>query len=575
MANQASGKPIALSKIFHLLFKILGPEKEFFLLAVVYGVGISFLSLATPISVQMLINTVANIGLATPLIVLSLTLFALLLVSGLLSALRVHLMEIFGRRFYARMVSEIALRSLYAQNPFFADDGRSSLFNRYFDIITVQKSIPVLMIGGFTLILQSGVGFALVSLYHPLFLAFNIIFVFLIWAVWIVWGRAAISEAVELSHRKHVAAAWLEGLGASNGFFKSERHIAYALGETDAVTAEYVDAHRRHFRRHFAQTISFFVLYAAASATLLGLGGWLVIQGQLSIGQLVAAELVLSAAFFGVSQLGAYLNYFYDLCAAVEELSLFYDVRQEEPSGAQAPMRTDSTLVFNQVRGDARGVPAVLDFSIENGSAVMAVAQSHGVQRLVTNLLKRHVEAKGGYITLGGQDIRDTEIHALRQEIIVLDRPTVIEATVRDYLRLSAAEGEPGQLLDVLRVVGLERAVVALEDGLDTHISTTGWPLSITETMQLKLAAALMARPRVLILNQLFDIIPEEHLVRAIRAFKSDPHTSVIYFSNRRRDLGFDAYLYLDTGKQIVARSLSAFEAVLPAANDMKLLESM
>ncbi len=541
---------MTLSKVVSLFGKILGPERDFFILTIIYGIGISFLSLATPISVQMLINTVANTGLATPLVVLSLTLFALLLVSGLLNALRVHLMEIFGRRFYARLVSEIALRSLYAQNPFFADDGRTSLFNRYFDILTVQKNIPVLLIGGFTLILQAGVGFALVSFYHPLFLAFNLILITFIWAVWRVWGKSAIREACELSHRKHIAAAWLEGLGASNGYYKSEMHIAYALGRTDAVTASYVDAHRRHFRRHFAQTVSFFVIYAAASASLLGLGGWLVIQGQLSIGQLVAAELVLSAAFFGVSQLGAYLNYFYDLCAALEELSLFYEVRQEEPKGSHMPMRHDSTLVFAQVQGDARGAPALLDFRLENGAAVMARAQNHGVQRLVCNLLKRHVMEKGGYITLGGRDIRDTEIHALRQEIIVLDRPTVIESTIRDYLRLSAGDAEPESILEALRAVGLEQPVAELEDGLDTKIATTGWPLSITEIMQLKLAAALLARPRVLILNQLFDVVCEEHLVTAIRALRDDPHTTLIYFSNRSRDLGFDEFLYLGRDRQ-------------------------
>ncbi|WP_428407859.1 ABC transporter transmembrane domain-containing protein [Hyphococcus sp.] len=549
---------MTLSKMFGLFVKILGPEKNFFILTIIYGIGISFLSLATPISVQMLINTVANTGLATPLVVLSLTLFLLLLVSGLLNALRVHLMEIFSRRFYARMVSEISIRSLYAQNPFFGDDGRASLFNRYFDIITVQKNIPVLLIGGFTLILQAGVGFALVSFYHPLFLAFNIILICLIWFVWVLWGKAAIREACELSHRKHATAAWLEGLGASNGYFKSEMHIAYALTKTDAATSSYIDAHRRHFRRHFSQTISFFVIYAAASATLLGLGGWLVIQGQLSIGQLVAAELILSAAFFGVSQLGAYLNYFYDLCAALDELSLFYDVAQEEPKGSHLPTRHDSTLVFAKVRGDARGSSALLDFRLDNGAAVMARAENHGIQRLVCNLLKRHEKEKGGYITLGGRDIRDTEIHALRQEIIVLDRPMVIESTIRDYLRLSAGDAEPETILEALRAVGLERVIVELEYGLDTKIASTGWPLSVAETMQLKLASALLARPRVLILNQLFDVVCEDHLTTAIRALRDDPHTTLIYFSNRKRDLGFDEFLFLGLTRQRFYESIES-----------------
>ncbi|MEM9495157.1 MAG: ABC transporter ATP-binding protein [Pseudomonadota bacterium] len=559
MGDFTRGEPITLTQLFRFFVRILAPEKSFFALAVIYGVGISLLSLATPISVQMLINTVANTGLAMPLVVLSLTLFGLLLLSGLLNAMRVHLMEIFGRRFYARMVSEITLRSIYAQNPFFTDANHTAIFNRYFDIITVQKNIPVLLIGGFTLILQAAVGFALVSFYHPLFLAFNLVVIAFIWAVWFAWGRGAVRAAIDLSHKKHAAAAWLEELGSSNGFFKSERHIAHALDKTDAATALYVDQHRKHFHKHFAQTVSFLVIYAGASAALLGLGGWLVILGQLSLGQLVAAELVLSAAFFGVSQLGTYLNYFYDLCAAIEELSLFYDITQEEPSGSHLPNREDASLAFFNVRGNARGGAATLDFTIDGGAMVMAAASNHGVQRLLTNLLKRHDAPQSGYIAFGGVDILETEVNALRQEIIVLDRPTIIETTIRDFLWLSNSGASPERVLDAIQHVGLEPVIAELEDGLDTKLAATGWPLSITETMQLKLAAAMLAKPRVLILNQLYDLMSPNCLRRAIDFLRSDPSLTVMYFSNRHENLGFEQFLYLGREKQTVHKTFEDF----------------
>lgn len=271
-------KRISISEMAGMLRTVLGDEHKFYTLTIIYGLGISLLSLATPISVQMLINTVANTGLMQPLIVLSVTLFVLLLISGLLNALRIHLMEIFGRRFYARMVSEITLRAIYAQNPFFNDDGRASLFNRYFDIVIVQKTMPYLLIGGFTLILQAAVGFILVSLYHPLFLVFNLVTLLLIWLVWQMWGHKAINTGIDLSHKKHAAAGWLQSLASSNGFYKSSSHVAHALCAADVMTADYVDQHRKHFRQHFAQTLGFLFIYAGASASLLGLGGWLVIQ---------------------------------------------------------------------------------------------------------------------------------------------------------------------------------------------------------------------------------------------------------------------------------------------------------
>ncbi|MEL7218064.1 MAG: ABC transporter ATP-binding protein, partial [Pseudomonadota bacterium] len=238
--NPSYGSRLSLVRFFRRFFEILKPEGNFYWLAIVYGIGISLLSLATPISVQMLINTVANTALTAPLIVLSGSLFGLLILFGLLNALRLHLMELFARRFYARMVAEITLISVYAQNPFFGDNKSSALFNRYFDVINVQIALPVLFIGGFTVVLQVAVGFVLVSLYHPLFLVFTLVMSALIWVVWLTWGSRAVRTGIDLSHAKHNTAAWLETIGGSNGFFKSQRRIDYALDKTDAYTKSYI-----------------------------------------------------------------------------------------------------------------------------------------------------------------------------------------------------------------------------------------------------------------------------------------------------------------------------------------------
>lgn len=563
MAGTVYGKTITLREVLHWIRKLLSPEKDFYWLAGIYGIGISLLSLATPISVQMLINTIANTGLKTPLVVLSLTLFGLLLVSGLLNGLRIHLMEIFGRRFYARLVSEIALRSIYSQNPYFLDSGQGALFNRYFDIVIVQKSVPSLLVGGFTVILQAVIGFALVSFYHPLLLVFNLVLIVVIWLVWVVWGRGAVHSAVELSRQKHKAAAWLEGLGASNGFFKSERHIDYALRKTDEATRGYVEAHRGHFRNFFSQTVCFLVIYAAASAALLGLGGWLVIQGQLTLGQLVAAELVLSAVFLSLSQLGVYLTHFYDLCASIEELSLFYGVEQEEAPTGRAVDRKNTNLIFSNVRGQARGGEAILNLEIPGGAHVMAGAVDHGVQRLFQSLLRRHVIPERGYISFGGADILSTDVSILRREIMILDRPNMLEMTIREYLQLSCETVTPERIEEAIRVVGLDLAVSQLPDGMDTLMAPTGAPLSITEALRLKLAAAMLARPKVLVLNQLFDALPAERMISILEPITNNPLMTVIYFSNRTTPLLFDTFLYLDREQQALFHDFNDFKSAL------------
>jgi putative ABC transport system ATP-binding protein len=368
--------------------------------------------------------------------------------------------------------------------------------------------------------------------------------------IWLLWGARAIRTGIDLSHAKHATGAWLESIGYSNGFFKSQRRIDYALDRSDEYTRKYINERKRHFRNHFAQTLCFLLMYAGASATLLGLGGWLVIQNELTLGQLVAAELVLSVAFFGVAQLGTYLTYFYDLCAAIEELTLFYDVEQESPSGENPVTGNDNTLVFNGVRGTARHEEAEFTFEIPSGSIVMAAASHHGVQRLFTSIVKMHVLPKSGFATMGGIDFRDIESHNLRNTIHVLERPTFVAMTIREYLSLSCIDSATRRMVSALDTVGLTQTISTFERGLDTPIAETGYPFSSVELQQLKLANALLERPRVLVLSRLFDLLDEDHLAAAINELREQAYTTVIYFSNRRTDLGFDKYLYLESQQQ-------------------------
>lgn len=576
-ANSLTGSerppPVALRdipRVYAFLVHLLGPERQFVLLGLLYGLGIGILSLATPVSVQMLINNVANTGLTTPLLVLSLTLFGLLLLAGTLSAMRIHIMDLFGRKFYARMMSEITLRALYARNPYFDDRQQGPLFNRYFDIINVLKALPNLVVGGFTIILQMLVGFVLVSMYHPAFFVFNVILLLLVWLIWALWGTRAIRSAVALSHQKHAGAAWVESIAGANSFFKTEAQISQAVGQAEALTASYVDHHQTHFRDHFAQTLSFLFIYALASAVLLGLGGWLVINGQLSLGQLVAAELVLSAVFVGLSQLGIYLAYFYDLCGAIDELSLFYDIEQRELVGDEWLPERPADLGFVGVKGTTQDHQVHLDFKLTPGARIYAHAVDARLQRFATNMLKRQRTPTSGYIVLGGAEIGSLASAALSQSIMVLDRPGVVELSIRDYLRYSSLNAEPDNLLSVLDITGLTPTLTQLPDGLDTKLAATGWPLATAEVMQLKLAGALLGAPAILILNQLYDLVNPAVLQRSLDHLRDHCRTTVLYFSNRTGVTGYDNYLFLDYERQ---QSYSTYDQMAAAEGTQALGE--
>lgn len=552
MASSTEHHIMGAREAIRWMFGLLKGERSFIALALVYGVAISVLSLATPISVQMLINSVANTALVTPLVTLAGTLLGLLLIVVMLSALRIYTMELFARRFYARQVAEITIRSIHARNPFFEDSKRQDLFNRYFDVNTVQKAVPSLLIGGFTIILQSAVGFAVTAFYHPFFLAFNLIVIGLAMLILLVWTRGAIRSGIALSHAKYDAAKWLENVGASNGFYKSGRHVDYALDGSEAVTATYIAAKAKHFRYSISQTVAFLLLYALASSGLLALGGWLVIQGELSIGQLVAAELILSAAFYGLGQVGVYLDTTYDLIAAAEEIGLIYHIEQEEEAREGQDAIGGSDLILRRVSHSATAPGITLDLAIPAGTQLIAQAQNHGIQRLFTHAMKRYITPETGVVTLGGQDIAMVDMFRLRSEIIVLDRPTIVQASIRDYLRLAGPDTTSGDVLKALALVRLEDRVMRLPDGLDTQLSTSGWPLSYAEALRLKLAGAMLKCPRLLILTGLFDMI-DPAILADVRKVMREEGSTIVQFSYRPAPTEGCQYLWLgEDGQRII-----------------------
>ena len=526
------------------LGQIVGPDMPYLRLAAVYGVAISLLSLATPISVQLLINNVANTALPAPLWTLAGLLLLLLLFVAGLSAMRFWVMALFERHAFARVVSEVTTRAIHAQNPFFADQNRGDLFNRYFDLVVVQKAVPSLIIGGFTILLQSVVGLIVTSFYHPFFLAFNALLVVLVLAIWLLWSRGSIRSAVALSHAKHDAARWLESLGASNGFYKSSRHLDFAMDRSETVTATYVDRHQRYFRYSFTQTVAFLLLYAFASAALLALGGNLILRGELSIGQLVAAELILSGVFYGISQLGWYLDTLYDFVASAEELSQLFAIPQEQTPASAGQAPADGAVRLEGVEIEE----ARFDFALAAGEQLVTVADG-GAERLLAMVLKRHSVPARGLVTVGGADLATFDMYLLRSEVMVFDRPTIVEVTIREYLSLGATPPLSDQVLDALDAVGLRERIARLPQGLDTPLAGSGYPLSIGEVMALKLANAVLVRPRVLMLSQLYDLIPTKRLADVLRRLKA-ANTSVLLCTGRPEDITLDGWFRLEPHRQ-------------------------
>lgn len=526
---------------------ILAPERRFYTLILVYGIAIGTLSLALPLSVQVLIGTVTNTGLVRPVVVLALVLFILLTVSGLFATMQVYVMELFERRFFTRIVSEVTLRLIYALPAHMNAINRDELVNRFFDIMTVQKSLPPLLVSGLGTLLQIAVGVAVTSFYHPMFLFFNAATLIFGYVVFRLFHRGAANSSVDLSSTKYATANWLETLARSNDLFKSRRAIEYALNRTEQANADYVADHRRHFHFTFAQIIGFLFVYALTSSAMLGVAGWLVIEGELTIGQLVAAELILTAIFYGVGRTGYYLELYYDLYAAMAKLSQLYCIPHERASGYDVPDAWEPTITFSDVNVSLHGHDIAMTFSLPAGGSTLIATRSSAQILAFTDLLQAKRPADHGRVCLGEYDVSDINPQALRDAVHVIDGADFPDCSIAEFLAIAKPNISRPEIRQLLRDVGLviDAPTIALD--LDRVITPDGAPLSTAGVVKLKIAYAVVSQPRILVLTPLFDMLSRESRESVLRTISTAlPQTSLLCFSHRQDSELFDRYMLWD-----------------------------
>lgn len=531
--NMASQTHFPKKEDFYRLFRrVLGPEAPYYRLAILFSAFISLLTLAIPISIQMLIDQVANTALLQPVILLSVTLFALLMLSGVFFACREYILELFERRVFARLASEITLKIVNSPAAYFDQARRDDLINRYFDIMTVKKSLPPLLVGLFSFLFQSAIGFVVTSLYHPIFLVFNAALIAALFTIWRYWSWHAIEQAFLVSETKYDAAAWIEGLSHNAEFFKAGPNGDDAIRKTNRLIDRHIDMMKGYFRVTFKQILSLLFLYAASSAILLGLGGWLVILGELSLGQLVAAELILSTIFASFVTLANYMKEYYGLCAAVEELDRISDIPSRLPPRADRTPAGGGAVNISGAQVTDSDFHIELNFEMDAGASIRLSGITPLERRTLGRLLKGHIAAQAGRVEVDSVDVKDWHHQTLNGEIKVIDRPTLPQMELGAYVQHGHPEIDRAKVFRALEVVGLSERVNGLPHGLETIIAPSGWPLTVDESLRLKLAAAIVDAPRVVVLSDVFDLLEPEPIVAAIAEMRKHRQVSVIAVRN-------------------------------------------
>ncbi|WP_375770672.1 ABC transporter ATP-binding protein/permease [Archangium gephyra] len=492
---------------------------------VMYSVGVGLFALTTPIAVQSLVNTVAFGALLQPLVVLSILLLAGLVFAGGLRAMQNWVVELLQQRVFIRVVSDLSHRLPRVQAKALDRKHGPELVNRFFDVVTVQKASSTLLLEGLSVVLQASIGLLMLAFYHPLLLAFDFFLLLALAGIIFGWGHSAASAGLKESKAKYAVAAWLQELARHPLAFRQHGGSAHALRRTDALARDYLAARRKHFKYLFRQILGALGLQAVASALLLGLGGWLVINRQLTLGQLVAAELIVTAVVAAFAKFGKHLEAYYDLLAAMDKLGQLVDLPLEEDRGESVPPAPGpASLKLEGLAFHYReGQPVLRGASLEvrAGEKVALTGATAGGKSTLVDLLYGLRAPAQGRILLDGIDLRELSLASLRRDVAVVKAPEIFAGTLVDNVRMGQPELPLSAVRRALEAAGLGEMLARLPEGLHTELTTGGRPLSSGQVAQLHLARALVLRPRLLVLDEVLDTLDaraREHVLKTLLA---------------------------------------------------------
>jgi putative ABC transport system ATP-binding protein len=496
------------------VIRMLHGESHDIAVVFLYALAVGLCSLAIPVGVQSVVNSVTFGVVLQPLVVVTCLVGGVLLFSGILRILQLVVVEVLQRRLIVRISLALAERIPHVEFEQFRRKYGPEYVLRFLESFSAQKNVSALLLDGIALFFQVFVGLVLVSFYHPFFLAFSILLTFFLLLLVAPLGVGAVRTSIKASDAKYEVATWLQDIARVPILFKSNRGDAFAIERADQLVGSYLSWRAKHFRILLRQIIGSVTLQVVASTLLLGLGGWLVIQQQLTLGQLVAAELIIGVILSGVSKLGRYLEKMYELCASVAKIDALFDVPYEKESGSFfSPGGEPASLEISNlvVRNESYSQPILngVSLSIAPGEKVAIVGQNGSGKSTLADSIYRITAPKSGRIEIDGHDVREVHPLELRSEIALVRGLDLFHGTIEENLTLAKDGVSSNRVREALSMVGVLEDIYALPDGIQTALQGQPAPLSRGQAARLVIARAILMEPRLMIIDGMLDGVDE------------------------------------------------------------------
>ncbi|MCY1060055.1 ATP-binding cassette domain-containing protein [Nannocystis sp. SCPEA4] len=471
-------------------------ERHEVYVVVVYAAVMAVVSLAVPVSAQALVNTISTTMMAQPIVGLSTMLLVALGAVAVLRVLQFIAVERVYRQLWARGVTDWIRRTARTSRASRQHISNRELANRFMDMPILQKDFSSLLLDGTSLVMVSGASLVLLAFYHPLLLAFDVVLIVGI-ALVMLAGLGAEKRAVNESDCKWWMFRWMDDVAGMRLLFSDPRGRALADAHGEVLLRNWLQARGNYFNTLLRQIVSGAALEVLATVGVLAIGGWLVISRELTLGQLVAASVLVSQIGAGVRGLGQQLDPVFEGVAAVQTFAATLDAELEPRGGELLPTAARPMAV--ELTADTAHL------TIAPGERVGLVGGNDGHRRvldLLYGLYGRNppLPLRG---QLDGRDVTHLELESIREQVALVRGDEVVGASLLENIVGPGWSGDRTELHTLLDLVDLRRTILALPGGFDQELlgDGDGGPLTEGEIRRLVLVRALLAQPRLLLID--------------------------------------------------------------------------
>jgi ABC-type bacteriocin/lantibiotic exporter with double-glycine peptidase domain len=536
--SDVDSRPNLLQSVLGFVGALFRLERRILALILSYSLAIGLFSLIVPLTVQELTNTFAFAIQPVTIVTLAGVMIAALLFVGAFRTLQYYAVEVLERRLFARvaigMAQQIPHLRFLGFKPRYA--------NHFIETVFMQRALSVLLVDLINVVVGGAVGMTILVFYHPYFLLYNALLLAGFNVVFLL-SYGGLKATIDMSHAKYDTLHWIQEISYNLLHFKATDSQAILMQRTDELVTKYVEARQTRFGILVRQYLGSVGWQAVAHGGLIATAAWLLSIGQLTLGQLVAAEVVVSgilSSFDGVIKRMGHIFYF---MTGLTELDFVLSLPKDQTSAMLSIPLPDPTV--HGIRVTCKdlaihhpGVPPIFErFNLEvtPGEKVGIYASTTAAKTALARVLAGLEAPTGGVIRYNGVDLRHLDLSAINRcrGFMIDSQLTLFEGTIEDNIVLGRAYIPYSDVRWALRFTELEEDVDALPFGLKTHIRAPGKILAPTHIMRILLARAILSRPQILIFDGIMhnmQPVMRETLLR--RLCSKDEPWSIIFVSN-------------------------------------------